>query len=228
MTLNLLQASFWVIAGIVSFYFSLGNARAWTSIAVGFFLVLVGEIIPRTVPFLPGADIPQVEAMAAIVGTIAIMVMSHGFQEYYVFSETLELEGSKLNVYLGTLAVIAGSLVFIMINPAPGYDTARLIHVVGNTSWVFLSIINIDLIRKIYLNVKGSPIGKGFVGFMAVFFFIFLWKGSQLYIQVYDLDVLSGAYPFRYNASVLVGNIGNLLASVSVGGTFIYLARVLR
>ena len=34
----------WILAGIVSFYFSLGNARVWTSIAVGFGLILVAEI----------------------------------------------------------------------------------------------------------------------------------------------------------------------------------------
>ena len=30
---------FWLVAGCVSFYFSIGNARVWTSIAVGFFLI---------------------------------------------------------------------------------------------------------------------------------------------------------------------------------------------
>lgn len=228
MTLDTIPALFWVLAGIVSFYFSLGNARVWTSIAVGFFLVLIGEVIPHAVPFLPGSDMPQVAAMAHIIGTIAIMAMSHGFQEYYVFSRTLELEGSKLNVYLGTLVVIAGSLVFILVNPGPSEETVNLIRLVGLTNWVFLSLINIDLIRKIYVNVKDTPISKGFIGFMAVFCCIFLWKGSELYIQIYDLESLSEAYPFRYNLSVMVGNIGNLLASVSVGGTFIYLFRILR
>lgn len=228
MTFDLIQVLFWVMAGIVSFYFSLGNARAWTSIAVGFALVLFGEVIPQAIPYLPGAGIPQVEAMAYIVGTISIMVMSHGFQEYYVFSKTLELEGNKLNVYLGTLVVIAGSFVFILINPTPDQNVTRLIRLVGNTSWVFLALINIDIIRKIYQGVKDTPIGKGFVGFVVVFVSIFLWKGSQLYIQIYDLDALAQQYPFRYNLSVLCSNIGNVLASVSVGATFLYLARVLR
>jgi len=225
---NVVQIVFWAIAGLVSFYFSLGSARVWTSIAVGFFLILVGEILPRAIPFLPGAGVPQVEAMAHIVGTIAILVMSHGFQEYYVFSRTFELEGSKLYVYLGTAAVIAGSLAFILLNPAPTERTLGVIRIVENTNWVFLSLINIDLIRKIYLNVKDSPIAKGFLAFMAVFFFIFLWKGSELYVQVYDLKSLAADYPFRYNFSLLVNNLGNLLASLSVGGTFLYLARLLR
>ena len=70
--LDMVQALFWIIAGVVSFYFSLGNARVWTSIAVGFFLVLIGEVIPQTVPLLPGAGVPHVDAMAHIIGTIAI------------------------------------------------------------------------------------------------------------------------------------------------------------
>jgi hypothetical protein len=225
---NVLQVLFWVVAGLVSFYFSLGNARVWTSIAVGFFLILVGEVIPRALPFLPGAGLPQVQAMGYIVGTIAIMVMTHGFMEYYVFSRTLELEGNKLHVYLGTLAVLAASVVFILINPVPSQRTLRTISVIQNANWVFLSLINIDMIRKIYGNVKDSPIARGFIAFMAVFIFIFLWKGSELYIQVYGLDALAGRYPLRYQLSVVVGNVGNLLAGISVGGTFIYLARLLR
>lgn len=225
---NFVAVLFWLIAGLVSFYFSLSNARVWTSIAVGFFLILVGEIIPQAISYLPGADIPQVEAMGYIVGTVAIMVMTHGFQEYYVFSRTLEMEGERRFVYVGTLLVLAGSVVFVLINPEPSRQTLRTIEVIQNANWVFLSIINIDMIRKIYLNVKDSPIGKGFVAFGAIFVFLFLWKGSELYIQVYDLDTLKDLYPFRYQLSFYVGNIGNLFASISVGGTFLYLAKILR
>ncbi|ALC16994.1 hypothetical protein DSOUD_2230 [Desulfuromonas soudanensis] len=228
MNWELLQVAFWLIAGIVSFYFSLGTARVWTSIAVGFFLILVGEVIPRAMPFLPWADLPQVEAMGLIIGTISIMVMTHGFQEYYVFSKTLEIEGKKSTVYLGTLAVIAASLAFILINPVPDSATLELIKIVSLTNWVFLSLINIDMIRKIYLNIKDSPISKGFLAFIAIFVFIFLWKGAALYIRIYELDTLRGTYPFRYNLSFMVSHAGNVLASLSVGGTFLYLARLLR
>lgn len=228
MDLSLVQILFWVIAGVVSFYFSLGNARVWTSIALGFFLILVGEIIPQAIPFLPGIDIPQVQAMGYIVGTIAVMVMSHGFQEYYVFSRTLELEGQKLYVYLGTAGVLAASLVFVLINPEPTAATLKTIKIIENANWVFLSLINIDLIRKIYLNVRETPIGRGFLAFMAVFVLLFLWKGSELYIQVYNLDAIADVYPLRYQLSQVVANIGNLLAGISVAGTFLYLARLLR
>ena len=228
MDLSILQILFWVIAGAVSFYFSLGNARVWTSIAVGFFLILIGEIIPQAIPFLPGIDIPQVQAMGYIVGTIAIMVMSHGFQEYYVFSRTLELEGQKRFVYLGTLGVVAASVVFVLVNPEPTPETLKTIKVIENANWVFLSLINIDLIRKIYLNVRDTPIAKGFLAFMAVFVLLFLWKGSELYIQVYNLDTIADLYPLRYQLSAVVANLSNLLAGISVAATFLYLARLLR
>jgi len=230
METSLLQLLLWLIAGIVSFYFSVGNARVWTSIAVGFFLILVGEVIPRTIPFLPGSGDPVVESMASIVGTIAILVMSHGFQEYYVFSRTLELEGNKLYVYLATIGVIAASLIFILVNIEPDRQILRTIRVVENTNWVFLSLINIDLIRKIYLNVKDSPISKGFLAFIFVFVCLFLWKGSELYVLVYHLDdpVVQASFPLRYQISVVCSNLGNLLAGLSVGGTFLYLARLLR
>lgn len=228
MNLSLVQVGLWLIAGAVSFYFSLGNARVWTSICLGFFLILVGEIIPTAVPFLPGLDIPQVQAMGSIIGTIAIMVMTHGFMEYYVFSRTLELEGRRRFVYLGTGLVIAGSLLFVLVNPAPSARTLEIISIIANANWVFLSLINIDMLRKIHRNVRETPIAKGFLAFMAVFLFIFLWKGSLLYMQVYDLNTLAADYPFRFQLSQLCANLGNLLASLSVGATFLYLARLLR
>ena len=110
----------------------------------------------------------------------------------------------------------------------PTAETEQLVRVVENTNWVFLALINLDMLRKIYRNVKGSPIAKGFLAFMAVFFFIFLWKGSALYVQVYGLDHLAGQFPFRYQFSLLIGHLGNILASLSVGATFLYLARLLR
>ncbi len=225
---SILQIVLWLIAGLASFYFSIGNARVWTSISVGFLLILLAEVVPTAIPLLPGLEFPQVRAMGSICGTIAIMVITHGFQEYYMFSRTLEVEGEKLHVYLGVLAVVIASLIFIFVNPTPTAQTLYIINIVENSCWVFLSVINIDMIRKISLAVKDTPISKGFMAFMGVFVFIFLWKGSELYIQVYDLANSASSYPFRYNLSRYVNEIGNLLTSVSVGGTFFYLARLLR
>lgn len=223
---QIVLAVFWLIAGGVSFYFSIGNARVWTSISVGFFLILLGEIIPGALPFLPGLGNPYVLAMGHIIGTISILVMSHGFQEYYVFTRTLDFEGSKLQVYLAVAGVIGASLVFLLINPEPDAEVRRIIRVVENTNWVFLSLINIDLIRKIYLNIRDTPISNGFVAFMVVFACIFLWKGSQLYIDVFSLDTKE--HLINYTISYYTSMAGNLLASLSVGGTFLYLGKLLK
>jgi hypothetical protein len=223
---HIVLAVFWVIAGCISFYFSLGNARVWTSIAVGFFLILLGEIIPGALPFLPGLDNPYVLTMGHIIGTISILVMSHGFQEYYVFTRTLDFEGSKVAVYLGVAGVIAASMVFLLINPTPDESVQRVVRVVENTNWVFLSLINIDLIRKIYFNIKDTPISNGFVAFMVVFACIFLWKGSQLYIDVFSLEAKQQL--INYTISHYSSLAGNLLASISVGATFIYLGKLLK
>jgi len=223
---HVVLAVFWLIAGIVSFYFSIGNARVWTSIAVGFFLILLGEIIPGALPFLPGLGNPYVLAMGHIIGTLSILIMSHGFQEYYVFTRTLEFEGSKLHVYLAVVGVIGASLLFLLINPTPDAEVLRVIRIVENTNWVFLSLINIDLIRKIYFNIKDTPISNGFACFMVVFACIFLWKGSQLYIDVFSLDTKQDL--INYTISHYTNLTGNLLASISVGGTFLYLGKLLR
>lgn len=227
---TVLQLVLWLIAGLGAFYFSLGNARTWTSIAVGFILVLGGELLV----FLPDAGSPRVEAMGYIVGAIAVLVLNHGFQEYYVFSRTLDAEGSKLTVYLATLGVIVFMLGFLLINPRPvndfatGRQTLRTIEIVSLSCWTCLTLMNLDLIRKIHRNLEDSPIGRGFLAFMLIFLCMFLWKGSELYIRVYDLDLLANLYPLRYKFSVVISNAANILASLSVCGTFLYLARLLR
>ncbi|HEY6839076.1 MAG TPA: hypothetical protein VI389_10060 [Geobacteraceae bacterium] len=235
--LELIQVIFWFLAGIISFYFSIGNARVWTSISTGFFLIFISQAYLLA----PWADYPQLAAIHYIVGTVAIMVMTHGFQEYYVFSRTLEVGGSKLAVYLGCLGVIVGSAVFVLANPEPPYTVLRNIKMIENASWVFLSVINIDMIRKIYLQIKDSVIAKGFIAFGIVFVLIFLWKGSELYLQVYcwDNDWLifarnlgaadtSSTYMDRIILSQFVSQAAGILASLGVGGTFVYLYRLLR
>lgn len=226
--LQIIQVILWLIAGLVSFSFSLGNARVWTSITVGFFLILIAEVIPAALPLLPGMESPQVQALGYICGTIAIMVITHGFQEYYLFSRTLEMHGEKLSVYLGVLGVIGASVLFVVINPTPDAATLRTISVVENSCWVFLALINIDMIRKIYAAISDSPISRGFLAFIAIFAFLFLWKGSELYLQVYHLSAQADLYPLRYQLSTVVHNVGNALTSISVGATFIYLAKLLR
>jgi hypothetical protein len=235
--ISIVQVVFWLIAGGFSFYFSIGNARVWTSISIGFFLIFLSQVYLLA----PWADYTSLEAVHYIIGTVAIMVMTHGFQEYYVFSRTLDIEGSKIAVYLGSLGVVALSSVVIFINPDPTYTVLRNIKMIENASWVFLSIINIDLIRKIYIQIKDSVIAKGFIAFGIVFVFLFLWKGAELYLQVFcwdsDWHIFAtnngiadtvDIYPGRIAFSLLVHQAAGLLSALSVGGTFIYLYRLLR
>jgi hypothetical protein len=235
--LDLVQVIFWFMAGCISFYFSIGNARVWTSISLGFFLIFISQAYLLA----PWADYPQLEAIHYIIGTIAIMVMTHGFQEYYVFTRTFEVGGSKLAVYLGTAGVVAASALFIAINPEPQYTTLRHIKMIENTSWVFLSLINVDMIRKIHHQIRDSVVAKGFVAFMVVFGFIFLWKGSELYLQVFcwdnDWRIFASnngikdtieLYSSRVALSRQVDQIAGMLSGISVGATFVYLYRLLK
>lgn len=226
-SIELVQALLWLVAGLIAFYFSIDSARIWTSISLGFFLVFVSQAYVLA----PWVRHPVLEAIHVIIGTIAIMVITHGFQEYHVFSRTLEVSGSKAAVYALTAAVILGSLVFLLINPTPDPAVIRNMRMIENTCWAFLALINVDMIRKIYVQVQDSPVGKPFLAFILVFGLIFLWKGSELYLQVYNWDgAMAGmAQPTaRVAFSRGVHEVTALLSSLSVGGTFVYLWRTLR
>ncbi len=111
---------------------------------------------------------------------------------------------------------------------------------IENTTWVFLSLVNLDMVRKIYVQIRDSVIAKGFIAFGIVFIALFLWKGSELYLQVYNWDNdwkiimqnLGGVVPDQFmgrrDFSTRIHDITGLLAGFSVGGTFIYLVRLLR
>ncbi|BDV43112.1 hypothetical protein GURASL_20350 [Geotalea uraniireducens] len=240
-TVDLIQIIIWFLAGCISFYFSIGNARVWTSISMGFFLIFLSQLyVVEKALDAPWTAYTQLEAIHYIIGTIAIMVMTYGFQEYYIFSRTLEIGGSKTVVYLAILAVVAASVAFVFANPEPQYTVLRNIRMIENSTWVFLSLVNIDMIRKIHQQIHDSVIAKGFIAFGVIFVAIFLWKGSELYLQVYNWDAdwkiimqnlgasVPDLYMGRRDFSQLVHDISGLLAGFSVGGTFIYLFRLLR
>jgi hypothetical protein len=240
-TVDLVQIIFWFLAGCVSFYFSIDNARVWTSISMGFFLIFLSQLyVVEKALDAPWTAYTQLEAIHYIIGTVSIMVMTHGFQEYYIFSRTLELGGSKQVVYFSILGVIVGSVIFVFINPEPQYPVLRNIAMIENCTWVFLSLVNIDMIRKIYLQIRDSVIANGFIAFGVVFVAIFLWKGSELYLQVYNWDydwqlimqnlgvTLPEQYMGRRQFSLLVHDAAGLLSGLTAGGTFLYLLRLLR
>jgi hypothetical protein len=222
----------------VSFYFSIGNARIWTSISIGFFLIFLGQAYAIN----PWVHYYKLSAFHNIVGTVAIVVITHGFLEYYVFCRTFEISGKKVAVYFFSLLILASGGIFLFINPTPSPNTIRNFKIVENSIWVFLSIMNLELIRKIYTAIKDSPISRAFIAFGIVFFLIFLWRGSELYLQIFqwdrdwqdiiavssdevsDIDKFAG----RVNFAMLVNKYAGFLSSLSVGGTFIYLYRLLR
>ena len=231
---DVVRVSLWLVAGLISLFFSVGNARIWTSISTGFFLVFISE----GYLVAPWVQHPSLIALHSVVGTIAVLVITHGFMEYYVFSRTLETGGAKWEVYALTAAVLAASVLFIFINPVPSTAAIRHIRIIENACWVFLVLINLDLLRKIHQQVRDTPIGPGFVAFGVVFFCVFLWRGSMLYLQVYGWDEDATAlgpvagnaagYPFRVGLSENVNRFASVLSSLTVGGTFLYLARLMR
>ena len=234
---TLIQVITWFLASVISFYFSIGNARVWTSIGTGFFLIFLSQAYELN-PFTYYAKMGPIHSL---IGAISIILIAHGFLEYYIFSRTLEISGSKKVVYLATVVMIALAAAFIILNPTPSANTARNIRMIENTIWVILSVFIIDLIRKIYAVVKDSVIGKGFVAFGIVFVLILLWKGSELYLQVYqwdkdwlDIITITGEetdfeqFAGRAHFALLMNQVLGLLSGFSVGGTFIYLYRLLR
>jgi hypothetical protein len=91
-------------------------------------------------------------------------------------------------------------------------------------------------LRRIYRQVRGTPIAPGFLGFIVGFVCIFLWRGSMLYLQVYSFDDearalglgVPDAFPVRVALSATTNRVASVLSSLSVGGVFVYLARTLR
>lgn len=237
-TFDLVQVIFWGLAGAISFQFSVGNARVWTSISIGFFLIFISQAYGIN----PWGHYQKLTAFHYIVGTVAIMIITHGFLEYYVFCRTFEISGNKLVVYLSTLLILGASAAFLMVNPNPSPNTIRNIKMVENAIWVFLSIMNIELIRKIYTAIRDSDISKGFIAFAVVFLCIFVWKGSELYLQIFQwdkdwLDIITlmteeasdvQEYIGRVTFSQEVNRYAGLLSGISVGGAFTYMYRLLK
>ncbi|MBK5275804.1 MAG: hypothetical protein JJE30_12220 [Desulfuromonadales bacterium] len=235
---DLIQVIFWGLAGAISFYFSIGNARVWTSISIGFFLIFIGQAYAIN----PFAHYYKLSAYHYIIGTVAIMLITHGFLEYYVFCKTFEISGQKIFVYLSTIVILAGSGAFLIINPTPGPNTIRNFKMIEHAIWIILCVMNLELIRKIYESIKDATISRGFIAFGIVFICIFLWKGSELYLQIYQWDkdwqdiiaVMTeessdiDKYPLRVAFSESVSRYAGLLSSMSVGGTFIYIYKLLK
>ena len=235
---DLVQVLFWGVAGAISFYFSIGNARVWTSISIGFFLIFLSQAYGIN----PWGHYQKLTAFHYIVGIVAIMTITHGFLEYYVFCRTFEISGNKLVVYLSTMAILLIAGVFLFINPVPSPNTIRNFKMVENAIWVILCIMNLEVIRKIYTAIKGSDISNGFIAFGIVFICIFVWRGSDLYLQIFQWDrdwqdIIAlmteestdiEEYLGRVQFSQEVSRYAGLLSGITVGGTFAYIYKLLK
>ena len=235
---DLVQVIFWGLAGAISFYFSIGNARVWTSISIGFFLIFISQAYGIN----PWGHYQKLTAFHYIVGTVAIMTITHGFLEYYVFCRTFEISGNKLIVFLSVAAILFISGVFLIVNPTPSPNTIRNFKMVENAIWVFLCVMNLEIVRKIYAAIKDSDISKGFIAFGVVFICIFLWRGADLYLQIFQWDrdwqdiiaIMTEEttdieeYIGRVQLSREVSRYAGLLSGISVGGAFTYMYRLLR
>lgn len=237
-TFTIIQTVFWFVAAAVSFYFSLGIARLWTSISVGFFLIFWSQAYMLN-PYAQSYN--KITAIHYVIGAIAILVISHGFQEYYVFTRTLEITGGKNLVYFSTIGVIALATVIITLNPKPSLHALRNYKIMENSIWFFLSIVNIYMVWKIFNELRDSFVASGILCFAAVFFFIVLWKGSELYLQIYQwdkdwMDIIdftgessdAGNYSVQIKAAQFINKYSALLSGISVGGTFSYLFKLMK
>jgi hypothetical protein len=190
----------------------------------------------------PWGHYQKLTAYHYIVGAVAIMTITHGFLEYYVFCRTFEISGNKLIVYLTTIGILALAAGFLVINPTPSPNSIRNIKMIENAIWVFLCIMNIELIRKIYGAIRDSDISKGFIAFGIVFVCILVWRGADLYLQIYQWDqdwqdIISlmteessdiEEYIGRVEVSREIIRYAGVLSGISVGAAFTYMYKLLR
>jgi len=228
----------WLIAASIALYFSVNNSRIWTSIGIGFFLLFWSQSFQLN-PWHETFTI--MIAIHFMIGTVSILMVSHGIQEYYLFTRTLEITGSKRTIYLGTLLLIVVGIVAISLNPKPDQFVLRNYRMMNNIVWFFLCILNIYYVFKIYHEMKDSPIVNGIIALGVVFVFALIWKGSGMYLAMYQwdkawLDIIA----FTGESTNIQEHMGkvkvarwlfktfNVLTSLSVAGTFAYLFRLLR
>lgn len=228
----------WLVAASIALYFSVNNSRIWTSIGIGFFLLFWSQSFQLN----PWHE--TFTAMIAVhytIGTISILLVSHGIQEYYLFTRTLEITGSKKAIYIATALMIAVGIMLISYNPKPSLYVLRNYRLMNNTIWFFLCILNIYYIVKIYYEMRDSPIVNGIIALGFVFLFAMIWKGAGMYLMIYQWDkAWMDIIEFTGESTDINLHMGkaqlarwlfktfNFVTSLSVAGTFAYLLRLLR
>ncbi len=214
----------WTVAGGLAGYFGSSHARAWRSLAVGFVLLSVSELLGVTVSLLSGL-LPEVLLVAGpVIGIVAVLVISHSLQEYHSFTQTLDEREGWVPFGWGMAGGGGLLLLLLLAGPEPTATVRRGLNIVANSNWVFLTLVNIGVICKVCSKLRGTPINKGLVLLAWVFAGIVLWKGCELYLDVYHLEVVSTPY----RALSLFGLVGGVVSSIGVSATFAYFARLLR
>lgn len=228
----------WLVAATIALFFSINNARIWTSIGIGFFLLFWSQSFQLN----PWHE--TFTAMIAIhftIGTISILLITHGIQEYYLFTRTLEITGSKRTIYVATILLILVAIVAIILNPKPSQYVLRNYRMMNNIVWSYLCVLNIYYVVKIYIEMKDSPIAKGIIAFGFVFLFALIWKASGMYLAIYQwdkawLDIIEFTgestdiqlHMAKVEVARWMFKTFNVVTSLSVAGTFAYLFRLLR
>lgn len=235
--IGVIQALLWGVSGIICLFFSFGNSRLWTSISTGFFLMMISEGY-RLNPYV---YYYKLAALHYAISTLAIMIITYGFLEYFIFCRTLELSGNKRNVYISVIIAIVVSGAILLFSPDPSQQILRNIKLVDNAVWVFLSLFIIYLTWRSYDIIKESDIAKGILMLTFSFVLILIWKASELYLQIFLLDnawqniisltdETSNLYfhPILAHYMNIINALSGVLASISVGGAFAYIYRKMR
>lgn len=234
---GIIQAILWGISGIICLVFSFGNSRLWTSISTGFFLLLISEAY-RLNPYV---YFYKLAALHYAISTLAIIIITYGFLEYFIFCRALVISGKKRTVYFSIILAIVVSGAILFFSPDPSQQILRNVKMVDNAVWVFFSLFIIYLTLGSYSIIKESDIAKGILMLTFSFVLIIIWKASELYLQIFLLDnawqniisltdETSNVYfhPMLTRYLNVINASSGILASISVGGAFAYIYREMR
>ncbi|MBW2476955.1 MAG: hypothetical protein JRE63_06480 [Deltaproteobacteria bacterium] len=221
-------AGLWIIAGALSISLFFRFPRIWSNIALGFILIPCGEIILLNGSILPRLENNYILTLGHVLGMVAMLAISSGIHEYYIFTRSLDCIENRPNIVVLVIATLLGSMLFLVVNPHPDEAVRDAIRIAENTIWICLSLININLLRKIYLTLKDAPIAGAFRAFLVLFLGFLLWKGSQLYMDVYQLKQIKGLYAMHYQIMAWVHLFGGVVSSLSAVFIVLYLKKVMR
>lgn len=182
---DLVSTAFLLIATISGLLISIERARFWRAISTGFFLLFCSQVWVLT-PY--ASSFLHMTAINSAVSAISILMISYGIQEYYIFTRTLEARDSRVPLYITLIIAILAVTLIIYQNPKPNLFALRNYRIMECTIWLFLSFINIYVVFSIWREMKGAPTSAGIASLCLVFICLAAWKGSSLYLLIYQWD----------------------------------------